>query len=279
MEPSCVRHNSIPGTSRLFLDYLYNVDRVAVFYGRDGWDVEHVEETAKAIQFPIERRRKLVAALGAQNSDSAALSKLAQPETVAVVTGQQVGFLSGPAYTIFKALTAVKLATHLTEQGIPAVPIFWLATEDHDLAEVDHAWVFDREAMPAKISIANTVVNGGPVGDVVLNEIPLADLRAALGDLPFADDAIKAVKVSMKALSRRHKRKRRKIIYGGSSLIKKNIEILNPAMVHGQLSIVYLFASISITSSYTFWLSCVSVSTFISNWGNRSTNTFILPSV
>ncbi len=73
--------------------------------------------------------------------DSATLSKLAEPGTVAVVTGQQVGLFSGPAYTVFKALTAVKLAEHLSGQGIPAVPVFWLATEDHDLAEVDHAWV------------------------------------------------------------------------------------------------------------------------------------------
>jgi bacillithiol synthase len=196
MEPSCVRHNFIPGTSRLFLDYLYNFDRVGRFYRHDGWDAEHVVGAAKAIQFPAERRRRLIEALAAQNSDSAALEKLAQPGTVAVVTGQQVGFLSGPAYTIFKALTAVKLAAHLTEQGISAVPIFWLATEDHDLAEVDHAWVFDREATPAKISIANTVVNGGPVGDVVLNDIPLDDLRAALGGLPFAEEAMAAVKAA-----------------------------------------------------------------------------------
>jgi bacillithiol biosynthesis cysteine-adding enzyme BshC len=153
-------------------------------------------DAARAVQFPAERRRTLIAALREQNGDSAALAKLAQPETVAVVTGQQVGFLSGPAYTVFKALTAVKLAAHLTEQGIPAVPIFWLATEDHDLAEVDHAWVFNSEATPAKISIANTVVNGGPVGDVLLNEIPLADLKAALAGLPFAAEAIDAVKAA-----------------------------------------------------------------------------------
>lgn len=196
MEPSCVRHNHIPGTSRLFLDYLYNFDRVSRFYGTEDWDAEHVVGAAKAINFPVERRQQLVAALRAQNSDSTALAKLAQPDTVAVVTGQQVGFLSGPAYTVFKALTAVKLAAHLTEQGTPAVPIFWLATEDHDLAEVDHAWVFNSEATPAKISIANTVVNGGPVGDVLLNEIPLADLRAALSGLPFAEEAIEAVKAA-----------------------------------------------------------------------------------
>jgi bacillithiol biosynthesis cysteine-adding enzyme BshC len=195
MESSCVRHNLIPGTSRLFLDYVYNFDRVERFYG-SGWDAEQLTETAGAIRFPAERRKQLVAALREQNGDSVALAKLAQPDTVAVVTGQQVGFLSGPAYTVFKALTAVKLAANLSEQGIPAVPIFWLATEDHDLAEVDHAWVFNDEATPAKISIANTVVNGGPVGDVVLNEIPLADLKAALTGLPFAEEAIEAVKAA-----------------------------------------------------------------------------------
>ena len=196
MEPTCVRHNSIPGTSRLFLDYLYHFDRVCCFYGSEGWDAECVVGAARGVRYPKDRRKQLVAALREQNGDSAALEKLAQPETAAIVTGQQVGFLSGPAYTMFKALTAVKLAAHLTEQGIPAVPIFWLATEDHDLAEVDHAWVFNSEATPAKISIANTVVNGGPVGDVVLNEIPLADLKAALAGLPFAEEAIEAVKAA-----------------------------------------------------------------------------------
>ncbi len=86
-----------------------------------------VAAVAKTVSFPPERRAKIVAALAAQGNDAAALEKLAQPNTVAVITGQQVGFLLGPAYTIFKALTAVRLAAHLNEQGIPAVPIFWLA--------------------------------------------------------------------------------------------------------------------------------------------------------
>ena len=196
MEPSCVRHSLIPGTSKLFLDYLYNFDRVDRFYGNNGWDVDQIADSAAKIDFPSERRKELVAALREQNGDSAALRKLAEPGTVAIVTGQQVGFLSGPAYTVFKALTAVKLVVRLAEQGISAVPVFWFATEDHDLAEVDHAWVFDHEAKPAKISIANSVVNGGPVGDVKLNEIPLAELRSALGELPFADEVVDAVKAA-----------------------------------------------------------------------------------
>ncbi len=59
-------------------------------------------------------------------------------------------------------------------KGFRQCRFFGWRTEDHDLAEVDHAWVFNEQATPAKISLANSVVNGGPVGDVVLNEIPLS---------------------------------------------------------------------------------------------------------
>jgi uncharacterized protein YllA (UPF0747 family) len=52
---------------------------------------------------------------------------LAKPGSVAVVTGQQVGLFSGPAYTVYKALTAARLGRWLTEQGVPAAPVFWLA--------------------------------------------------------------------------------------------------------------------------------------------------------
>jgi bacillithiol biosynthesis cysteine-adding enzyme BshC len=193
MQPSCIRQNLIPGTSKFFSDYLYHFDKLSGLFPYASWDAQAVVESAKQVRFPAERRAKIVAALREQNGDSPALDKLAQPETVAIVTGQQVGFLSGPAYTVFKALTAVKLAEYLSERGTPAVPIFWLATEDHDLAEVDHAWVFNTEATPTKISIADTVVNGGPVGDVVLNDVPIDALRAALGDLPFASEVVARV--------------------------------------------------------------------------------------
>ncbi len=196
MQPSCVRQDQIPGTSAFFADYLYQFDKVSPFFPYSSWQLDSVASAATSLLFPASRRAQIVSALSAQNDNSAALNKLAQPNTVAIVTGQQVGFLLGPAYTIFKALTAVKLAQHLNEQGISAVPIFWLATEDHDLAEVDHAWVFNQEATASKISLAGSVVNGGPVGDVVLNEVPLAELRAALGDLPFADEAMRQVAAS-----------------------------------------------------------------------------------
>jgi bacillithiol biosynthesis cysteine-adding enzyme BshC len=177
----------------LFADYLYQFDKLSAFFPYSSWHADAVASVADSVSFPARRRQQIVAALARQNDNPAALAKLAQPDTVAIVTGQQVGFLLGPAYTIFKALTAVRLAEHLNAQGISAVPIFWCATEDHDLAEVDHAWLFNQDATPSKIGLAASIVNGGPVGDVILNEIPLREIRSALGDLPFADDVMKQI--------------------------------------------------------------------------------------
>ncbi len=190
MECSCVHQTLIPGTSPLFADYLYNFDQVNAFYSNHFTNLEQLAESARRIDFPESHRRALVAALRKQNGESATLSKLAQPGTVAVVTGQQVGLFSGPAYTIFKALTAVKLAKHLSDHGSPAVPVFWLATEDHDLAEVDHAWVFDHAATPSKITVSQAAGLGAPVGQVKLGPVPFAELRQRLGELPFADETV-----------------------------------------------------------------------------------------
>ncbi len=196
MQPPCVPQDLIPGTSKLLSDYLYHFERVADFYSLHFSDPDALNRSAQQVQYPDGRRTQLIAALRRQNGDSPALSKLAQPGTVAVVTGQQVGLFSGPAYTIYKALTAIRVADHLDQKGTAAVPIFWLATEDHDLAEVDHAWVFDGEATPRKVSVTNSFGNSGPVGEVPLGDVPFAELRAALGYLPYADSVLDRVKVA-----------------------------------------------------------------------------------
>lgn len=187
MEPSCVRQTLIPGTSALFSDYLYHYERVCQFFPAWFGDPDAIVRAAGAIDYPDARRAALVEALRAQNGDSENVRKLAKPGTVAVVTGQQVGLFSGPAYTIFKALTAAKLAQTLTERGIPAVPVFWLATEDHDLAEIDHAGVFDRFLLPHKLraTSAESATNGGPVGNVPVGEAPLSKLEETLRGFPF----------------------------------------------------------------------------------------------
>jgi bacillithiol biosynthesis cysteine-adding enzyme BshC len=91
--------------------------------------------------------------------------------SVAIVTGQQAGIFTGPLYTVHKALTVIKLAACLREQGVEAVPVFWIASEDHDYEEVNHCRVIDREGhlMGARYE-PEPRKQDVPVGHVVLDE-------------------------------------------------------------------------------------------------------------
>ena len=198
MEPACIRHTDLPGVTRLFADFTYHFDRVARFYTHNPHDPASLEEAAREVRYPEERRAAIVEALRAQNGDHPSLARLAEPGTVAVVTGQQVGLFSGPAYTVYKAITAARIAQELTGLGIPAVPVFWLATEDHDFAEVNHAWVFDKSHQPVMLSVDVPSDNGRqrPVGNLIPAQAPLDALASALGDFPFGDEVLAAVRES-----------------------------------------------------------------------------------
>jgi bacillithiol biosynthesis cysteine-adding enzyme BshC len=196
METACLRHTEIPHTSRLFSDFQYHFDRVARFYVHHPGDPAAYAAAAKQLSYPAERRAALVAALRARNGDSASLDLLARPDTVAVVTGQQVGLFSGPAYTVYKALTAVRLAEELSSQGIPAVPIFWIATEDHDFAEVNHSFVFDAENHPVALSVDGKNGTERPVGTIPIQAPPMDRLRKAFAAFPFGEEAADLVSAS-----------------------------------------------------------------------------------
>ena len=196
MESACLRHTEIPHTSALFSDFQYHFEKVARFYAHNPHDGRSYAAAAQQLSYPDDRRAALVTALRASNSETASLDLLARPGTVAVVTGQQVGLFSGPAYTIYKALTAVRLASRLTEQGIPAVPMFWLATEDHDVAEVNHAFVFGPDHRPIKLSVE---ANGGserPVGGISIAAPPVDRLREILSGFPYGDEVAELARVA-----------------------------------------------------------------------------------
>ena len=188
----CIRHTDLPGTSKLFADLCYDYARVARFYRHDPWRAGSLEAAAGEIHYPDERRAAMARALAQQNPPGELLKRFAQPGTVAVVTGQQVGLFSGPAYTVYKALTAARIATTLTERGISAVPVFWMATEDHDFAEVNHTWVFDANRRPVHLR-THTPASGKPAGTYPLNEPPLQELRAALAGFPHVEEVVAAV--------------------------------------------------------------------------------------
>ncbi len=193
MKTQCIPHSSLPGTSALFADYLADFQRLKGFYRHDPNDPASIRRAASEAEIPFERRLAVVSALRRINGDSPALDLLATPGTVAIVTGQQVGLFGGPAYTLYKALTALKLAQQLNERGIPAVPVFWLATEDHDLAETDHCWQFGLDRRPTRLTARVQGLAGQPVGSQLLDAVPLDDLRTVLDGLPYADEVVERV--------------------------------------------------------------------------------------
>jgi bacillithiol synthase len=80
------------------------------------------------------------------------IDKLLDPESVVVVGGQQAGLLTGPLYTIYKIITIIGLAKEQERQlGVPVVPIFWIAGEDHDIAEVNHVYVVEDGKMKKSV--------------------------------------------------------------------------------------------------------------------------------
>jgi bacillithiol biosynthesis cysteine-adding enzyme BshC len=137
LEFQCLPFSRIPHTTQLFDDYLHNFDKVRQFYARSPLQHDWWQDEIKKIQYPAERRQEVVGILERQNREFGAGEKtLANIERLregapAMVTGQQVGLLGGPLFCILKALTAVKLA-----QEAGAVPVFWMATEDHDYEEI-----------------------------------------------------------------------------------------------------------------------------------------------
>ncbi len=152
MTAMCIPYTRVPHSSALLTDYLYHCDRVSQFYNGSPYDPASYPKVAAQIRGFEDTRREIAEILARQNRDFgcseptlANIQRLSEPGTFAVVTGQQVGLFSGPAFTLYKALTTVRLAQSLSEQGLRCVPIFWLATEDHDLAEVAGAATFDEE--------------------------------------------------------------------------------------------------------------------------------------
>ncbi|CAA9586739.1 MAG: Glucosaminyl-malate:cysteine ligase [uncultured Truepera sp.] len=105
--------------------------------------------------------------LGAPAAVFKNLEQLAHPESRVVVTGQQTGLLLGPLYTLSKAVSAVSLAKRLSTDAKPVVPVFWLASQDADSAEIDHAYLLDLSERLYRPMLP--LPEGVPAGRIGLN--------------------------------------------------------------------------------------------------------------
>ncbi len=172
MDCRALAFRQLPHQPPLFLDYVDQFDRVKEFYPYPP-TIAAVTGAAKNLSYPAERRAEVARILQKQNSVFGAgaethknLQRLVNG-ALAVVSGQQVGLFGGPAYAIYKALTAIQIAEELTRGGMDAVPVFWMATEDHDLEEVRHTSWFESGKL-IRFELPDGNVEGKPVGRIAL---------------------------------------------------------------------------------------------------------------
>ncbi|UOR05010.1 bacillithiol biosynthesis cysteine-adding enzyme BshC [Hymenobacter aerilatus] len=172
--------------SKLLLDYLSQHEVLTPFYHRfPTLDAFAAQIDEKQAAYPAQNRQQLVEALRAQYEGLDVhpavqdnLDLLEKDTTFTITTGHQLNLLTGPLYFIYKIITAVKLSRQLKEQypQYDFVPVYWMATEDHDFAEINHFQLFGKKY---EWQAAET---GGPVG-----RLPLEGLQEQLLDQLPAD--------------------------------------------------------------------------------------------
>jgi bacillithiol synthase len=188
VKAQCLPFGQIPHTTRLFTDFLSGASSIRQFYPRSPRFTDWFKDEAGKIVYEGERRARVSAVLERQNKAWGASPKTLEniarlrAGACAAVTGQQVGLFGGPLFSILKALTAAKLAEEASNAGVPCVPVFWLATEDHDLAEVNHTFLPGPDATLQKFVAEVESLPDAPVGMVKLGAAitPLVEQAAGL---------------------------------------------------------------------------------------------------
>lgn len=192
MKATYIEYNDTLSFSKTLLAYLGNKPELAPFYGHRP-DVEGFGKQIATKQ-PFAHRNLLVEQLRLQYGDllndapavSQNIDLLAKESSYTITTGHQLNIFTGPLYFIFKIVTAIKLAKDLKgnfpEQDF--VPVYWMATEDHDFAEIDHTRVFGKKiTWEEEGKSATGRMNTSTMGDVVrqyCNTFGLSDIATDL---------------------------------------------------------------------------------------------------
>ncbi|MEJ2245093.1 MAG: bacillithiol biosynthesis cysteine-adding enzyme BshC, partial [Acidobacteriota bacterium] len=173
-----IAYRSLPNQSELFLQYI-ELSRHALRFFQHSPSAQSIgtglcdriigQQFPRSGIAPILRRQNKSYECSAKTLER--IDDLENPDCVAILTGQQVGLFTGPLYTVYKALTAIHLSDELRSRGIRAVPIFWMETEDHDLAEVTHQTAFAPDNSTRAIDyrnmlFGNTATSMRPIGSI-----------------------------------------------------------------------------------------------------------------
>lgn len=187
---------TFPWIRRLAADYAFDYTRVESFFAGNpatpaAWADTIARSQATARQ-PAELARVLAdqqARRDAPAEARQAASRLADPATRVVITGQQAGLFGGPLFTLLKAMTAMRLAGQVEQtHGVPVVPVFWIDAEDHDWAEVSGCTVLDPDLSPRTIRLPDPPGAGErPVARLLLDETVKAAIDSLETTLPESE--------------------------------------------------------------------------------------------
>ena len=169
--PDCISFSAIPHTTKLFSDYLSYAPPLRRFFPHppDGGQVASLAAVVPAgtkihveVADALERQNR---AWGASDATLRNIQRLREGAH-AVVTGQQVVLFGGPLLALLKVASVLALAKQVESAGVPCVPVFWMATEDHDLAEVNQALLLGNDFRLAAFSAPAEGIADSPVANV-----------------------------------------------------------------------------------------------------------------
>jgi bacillithiol biosynthesis cysteine-adding enzyme BshC len=189
----------LAGATRLYLDFLDSPRKVEEFLGPPFDDRDAARQLARRLENRTYERATMVGALRELADDYRATDRarrnidlLGDPRSLVVFAGQQVGLFTGPLYTIYKALATERWAASMSEMlDRPVIPCFWLSTDDHDFAEVDHIHMPVGDVLETFRYVPDQAPGGDPMGRVRMTaeiEATIAALADALPDTEFKAD-------------------------------------------------------------------------------------------
>lgn len=129
------------------------------------------------------------------------IERLRDPNSVVVIGGQQAGVLTGPLYTIHKIISILVLAREQEEKlGIPVIPIFWIAGEDHDFAEINHVFISENKLIKKKaIKHEHDYLKRLPVSDISFNQEAFIawskEIIETYGETDFTNQLLEKIKI------------------------------------------------------------------------------------
>jgi bacillithiol synthase len=175
--------DKISGSQKIFTDYIYHFKKVDKFFTSNFSDKNeylkvfkiHSEKKSEAHNKIADIIKEQYNNLNASETTIQNINSLKDKETLAIVTGQQLGIIGGPLYTFYKIITAIKLSNYLNEKydNYNFVPIFWLEGDDHDFEEIRSINLINSNNETVKISYNDGLpedAERGSIGTVPLKE-------------------------------------------------------------------------------------------------------------